>query len=61
MEHTYEAVKRDISAWRKKVKKGGILSGHDYSQNWPGVVMAVNESFDKLDINTIGACWWVKL
>lgn len=61
MEHTYEAVKRDIAAWKTKVKKGGILSGHDYTSNWPGVVKAVNESFNISNINTIGACWWTKL
>ena len=29
-EHTYEAVCEDIRAWLPKVKKGGILAGHDY-------------------------------
>lgn len=29
-DHSYEAVKRDIEAWYKKVKVGGILAGHDY-------------------------------
>lgn len=28
--HTYAAVKEDITAWLPKVKKGGILAGHDY-------------------------------
>jgi hypothetical protein len=28
-DHSYEAVKADISAWRSKVKPGGILCGHD--------------------------------
>lgn len=42
-EHTYEAVKLDIPAWWSKLKKGGIMAGHDYSDNWPGVKKAVNE------------------
>lgn len=43
-EHTYDAVKLDIPAWWKKVRKGGIIAGHDYSTtNWPGVVQAVDE------------------
>lgn len=28
--HTYESVKQDIRLWFPKVKKGGIISGHDY-------------------------------
>ena len=42
--HTYESCKEDIEAWEKKVKKGGIVSGHDYKKhpNY-GVIEAVNE------------------
>jgi hypothetical protein len=28
--HTFEYVIDDIAAWSKKVRKGGIISGHDY-------------------------------
>ena len=28
--HDYKFVKEDIREWSKKVKKGGIVSGHDY-------------------------------
>lgn len=28
--HSYEYVKKDIELWYPKVRKGGILSGHDY-------------------------------
>jgi predicted O-methyltransferase YrrM len=41
--HDYENVKADILAWMPKVKKGGILSGHDYNKHWPGVMQAVDE------------------
>lgn len=62
-EHTYEAVKADIAAWRPKIKKGGYLAGHDYSGAWPGVVRAVNESFGQQLISpgSFGQCWLVKL
>jgi hypothetical protein len=41
--HDYESVKSDIFDWMPKVKIGSILSGHDYSDSWPGVKRAVNE------------------
>lgn len=28
--HDYEQAREDIEAWSKKVKRGGIVSGHDY-------------------------------
>jgi predicted O-methyltransferase YrrM len=43
--HDYKSVKKDITAWLPKVKKGGILSGDDYLQQHGGVVQAVNEIF----------------
>lgn len=42
-EHSYTAVKEDISAWYPKVRTGGILAGHDYCLAWPGVKQAVDE------------------
>lgn len=43
-DHSYEACKSDIAAWRPKVRKGGWLMGHDYHKgNFPGVVRAVDE------------------
>ncbi len=45
-DHTYEAIKEDISVWSSKVKPGGWLCGHDYENNdypaW-GVEKAVKE------------------
>lgn len=43
--HTYEFVKRDIAAYLPKMKKGGIMAGHDYNLSHPGVIQAVNEAF----------------
>jgi len=43
--HTYEWVVEDLKAWAPKVKKGGIVMGHDYFRfnklNF-GVIQAVN-------------------
>lgn len=46
-DHTYESAKKDILSWLPKVKKGGIISGHDYSHNHKGVIKAVDEIFGK--------------
>lgn len=43
--HAYEYVSEDIKNWLPKVKVGGIISGHDFSADWPGVVRAVHENF----------------
>lgn len=29
-EHDYNSVKNDVRAWKGKVKKGGLISGHDW-------------------------------
>jgi len=54
-DHTYEAVKKDIENWMPKVRKGGILAGHDYIETWPGVVQAVNEALT--GFSTMEQCW----
>lgn len=53
-DHSYEAVKLDCDAWWKKLKKGGILAGHDYG--WKTVKRAVDEFAIKhsLEILTTG-------
>ena len=53
--HTYESVKEDIGLWLPKVKRGGILSGHDYEDSWPGVVKAVDEMLPTRTI--MENCW----
>lgn len=43
--HTYNAVKEDISLWLPKIKKDGMLCGHDYCEAFDkgGVVKAIRE------------------
>jgi predicted O-methyltransferase YrrM len=41
--HTYGAVKSDITNWSKKVRVGGIISGHDFCDEFSGVKKAVGE------------------
>lgn len=44
-DHSYEGVRDDIRAWLPKVRKGGIICGHDFSEQFPGVIQAVQEHF----------------
>lgn len=53
-DHSYESVILDIKCWFPKLKKGGIISGHDFDPspediNYEkyGVKKAVEEFFDK--------------
>jgi predicted O-methyltransferase YrrM len=48
--HEYEDVKADILAYLPKVKKGGILSGHDYDRIWAGVIQAVDETLGQVEV-----------
>jgi predicted O-methyltransferase YrrM len=47
--HQYDNVKQDIINYLPKVKKGGVIGGHDYGSSWPGVRQAVDEMFGKPD------------
>lgn len=57
--HTYEGVLEDLIYWFPKVKKGGVLAGHDYVDgNYQvgvfGVKTAVNTFFkEKINICTL--------
>jgi hypothetical protein len=61
--HSYEDVKNDIKYWYPKIKKSGIIAGHDYVPGHPesdiGVVKAVNEffKFQELEIGPAGRTW----
>ena len=51
--HEYDGVKRDILAWKGKVKPGGIFAGHDAQH--PPVMKAVEELFP--DVKVMHPCW----
>ena len=58
--HKYEDIKDDMIAWYPKVKKEGIIGGHDYT--WcDDVRIAVNEFFKNKTIYESEGCWFVLL
>ena len=45
-DHSYNGCKADIEAWLPKIRKNGMLCGHDY--HWPTVKQAVDEKFNRV-------------
>lgn len=64
--HDYPSVKADLAAWWPKIKRGGVLGGHDFfNASWPnrdGVVKAVAEFVTKHDLNlkVEMSDWWIR-
>lgn len=60
--HEYEDVMNDIITWFPKVKNGGVISGHDYRGDFPGVIRAVNDFFEqkKIKFEQFLDCWTYK-
>lgn len=59
-DHAYDALKRDLELWRRHVREGGILCGHDYGLNFEGVKRAVDELIP--DRRLAGRClWWTRV
>lgn len=73
-DHCFDNVMIDIILWARKVKKGGIVSGHDHMFfHNSGTVEAVNKytEIHKIELNIISRnntehkddrqpCWWFK-
>lgn len=57
-DHSYEFVKKDIEICLPLVKFGGVLGGHDFVNDHPGVVKAVTEKFGIEKIFVSNRDWW---
>ena len=57
-DHDYEDVKADIVFYKALTKSGGILSGHDYEDSFPGVQRAVEELCPGFRCG-LGTSWYV--
>lgn len=53
-DHSYEAVKADIAAWKSKIKPTGKMLGHDI--NWESVQRAVAEVYPNYTTHPDN-CW----
>ena len=53
-DHSYEAVKADILAWRVLLTPDGLICGHDYDED--GVRRAVNEMLPEAKLE-VGSIW----
>jgi len=49
-DHSYEGVMADLMAWVPKVKKGGIVAGHDFLNPAYGVSQAVMEFTPEVNV-----------
>ncbi|WP_146658101.1 class I SAM-dependent methyltransferase [Enhygromyxa salina] len=61
--HDQPAVAADITAWLPRIRSGGILAGHDFSDDHPGVVAAVEHAAATLDRpiqRGPGSLWWMQ-
>ena len=60
-DHHYDSIVNDLKLWYPKVKKGGVLAGHDYHKSMEGIVKAVNEFYanNKLQLMYAETDWWV--
>lgn len=57
-DHHYESVKTDLTNWFPKIRSGGIISGHDYTEAGEcGVIPAVNEFFFPA-VSRMGSSVW---
>lgn len=59
-DHHYDSITNDLKLWYPKIKKGGVLAGHDYHKSMEGIVMAVNEFCvdNKLQLMYAETDWW---
>jgi hypothetical protein len=62
--HEYKYIKENLKIWTPKVRKGGIVSGHDYKnpkekgKGW-GITKAVDEFVPKNKLHSEPRCvWW---
>lgn len=56
-DHSYAGMKRDLVNWYPKIRKGGIISGHDYTWGDGGVKKAVDLFFKNNIVRVRKSIW----
>lgn len=57
-DHSYNTTLWEVTAYKTQLTPTGLLCGHDYDDDFPGVIKAVNEVFGAENIDTCGSIWW---
>jgi hypothetical protein len=59
--HKYEVVKDDIAKYWQKIKKGGMIGGHDFTTHNLGVIKAAMEFANNLNLELQAnySDWWI--
>jgi hypothetical protein len=64
-DHSYDGCLNDIRLWRRAVKSGGWIGGHDYLyERFPGVTTAVRKEFPnwrEMVIIGTDCTWWYRM
>jgi predicted O-methyltransferase YrrM len=53
--HDYESIKKDLISWLPKVKKGGVIAGHDYY--YKPIFDTVDEIIGEQNVRYQNSCW----
>lgn len=59
-DHEYDYVIRELNRWEPLVSDGGMIAGHDYTEEFHGVIEATSEYFLPSDIKIEGRTWMVR-
>jgi hypothetical protein len=55
--HTYEDTRSMLEAYLPKLRRGGVLAGHDHHTQYPGVIQAVREALGEVEVRCISFIW----
>ena len=54
--HDYQSVRNDIRAWLPKIKRKGVIAGHDIDR--VSVKAAIQDAIPWSQVEEIGSSWW---
>lgn len=63
-DHSYDYVIQELRVWTPLIRTGGIIAGHDFTEEFSGVIKATGEYFGELEKKVSVECgrsWVVRL